>query len=328
MQLLQRTTFDYPQAWYPLICSDELPRGRALAVRAFSDDLVAWRGRGGQAAVMARHCAHMGADLARGVVSGDDLVCPLHRLHIDLAGHGRYTVDSAPALGPCQFALPVIERYGIVFVYLGARPACELPAPYREPPRFGSRPFVEHFDTSFDAVCLNNFDRQHFGTVHGRELQSFTVERPAETGLRVRFQSRVAGAAFADKLMRAAGISEVNIEVEIHGGNLALMRNPRTGAAAIITTLPVEAQSSRLFVVTFGANGSRLRFAIQSWIVMHFLKQDMRALDGMRIRFDAGLLAGDTVLKQWDDYYRALPRTSVARLRGRAGGVGQLAVVA
>jgi phenylpropionate dioxygenase-like ring-hydroxylating dioxygenase large terminal subunit len=242
------------------------------------------------------------------------------------SGHTRSLPLTAP--GPCQFALPVVERYGIVFVYLGTRAACDVPAPYGEPPRFYSRPFAGSFETSFDAVCLNNFDRQHFGTVHRRELVAYTIERPENVGLRASFRSRIRGEAFTDRLMRAAGINEVGIEVDIHGGNLALMRNPATGVAAIITTLPVEEQSSRLFVVTFGARGGRARFAIQSWIVMRFLRQDMYALDGMRIRVDAGMLAADPVLKQWHDYFHALPRTSIARLRGRVGGPGQLAVVA
>ena len=60
---------------------------------------------------------------------------------------------------------------------------------------------------------------------------------------------------------------------------------------------------------------------------MHFLRQDMRALDGMRIRLDAALLADDPVLRQWDEYLRALPRTSIARLSGRERSAGRLALV-
>jgi phenylpropionate dioxygenase-like ring-hydroxylating dioxygenase large terminal subunit len=326
---------EYPQAWYPLVRSDELPRGKALGVHAFSDELVAWRGRDGQAAVMARHCAHMGADLARAMVSGNDLVCPLHRLHIDLSGRGRFSVASIPAPGPCQSALPVAERYGIVFVYLGARPHGELPWPDSAPPHYCSRPFARAFETSFDVVCLNNFDRDHFNTVHGRELDSYSVDKLGDGDLRASFQSRIAGTSFADKVMRAVGIREVGIEVDIHGANLAMMRNPRTGAGALIATLPVEQWHSRLFVVTFGGRRKgmtgvltgRARFALQSWLVMHFLKQDMRALDGMRVRLDAALLAGDGVLRLWDEHCRALPRTSLARLQGREARSGQLSVV-
>src|SRR5262245_17463681 len=107
----------------------DLPRETVVGVRAFSDELIAWRGRDGKAAVMARHCVHMGADLARGRVRGNDLVCPLHRLHIDLSGHGRFAVASNPTPGPCQLALPVAERYGLVFVYLGTHAAGDVPAP-------------------------------------------------------------------------------------------------------------------------------------------------------------------------------------------------------
>ena len=87
---MDRISAEYPQAWYPLIRAAELARGAVVGVRAFSDELIAWRGHDGQAAVMVRHCAHMGADLVRGRVNGNDLVCPLHRLHIDLSGRGRF----------------------------------------------------------------------------------------------------------------------------------------------------------------------------------------------------------------------------------------------
>jgi phenylpropionate dioxygenase-like ring-hydroxylating dioxygenase large terminal subunit len=279
----------------------------------------------------------MGADLARGAVSGNDLVCPLHRLHIDLSGRGRFSVASNPVPGPCQFTLPSAERHGIVFVYLGASPERELPLPAGEQPYFRSRVFAREFETSYDTVCLNNFDRDHFSTVHGRELLSYDVDRLGD-GLRVSFRSRIAGTAFTDKAMRAAGISEVGIEVDIHGANLAIMRNPRTGASALITTLPVDGQHSRLFVVTLGVHAGvreglmgalagRARFAIQSRMVMHFLKQDMQALDGMRVQLDAALLASDPVLRLWDEYFRALPRSSIARLQERNGKADQLSVV-
>ena len=106
-------------------------------------------------------------------------------------------------------------------------------------------------------------------------------------------------------------------------------------AGALIATLPVDASHSRLFVVTFGKRGGRgidwlagsLRFAVQSWAGMHFLRQDMRAIDGMRVRLDAALLASDPILRLWDEHLRALPRTSVARLQGRGGRAGQLAMV-
>lgn len=335
----QRNNAEYPRAWYPLIRSAELARGRAVGVRAFGDELVAWRGCDGQAAVMVRHCAHMGADLARGAVSGNDLVCPLHHLHIDLSGRGRFSVASNPAPGPCQFTLPVAERHGIVFVYLGAQAECGPPSPVGEQPYYCSRAFARSFETSYDTVCLNNFDRDHFFTVHGRELLSYGVDRLDAGGLRARFRSCIAGGSISDKVMRAIGIREVGIEVDIHGANLAMMRNPRTGASALITTLPVDEQRSRLFVVTFGvregvregltgALASRARFMIQSRLVMYFLKQDMRALDGMRVRLDAALLAGDSVLRLWDEYFRALPRTSIAQLQQHDGRTGQLSVVA
>ncbi len=328
-------TTEYPQAWYPLLRSGELRRGKVVGVRAFSGELVAWRGQDGQAAVMTRHCAHMGADLARGVVTGNELVCPLHRMHIDLSGRGRFAVASRPEPGPCQFTFPVDERYGMVFVYFGAQPGAEWPSHPSDEPYYCSRPFARVFDTSFDAVCLNSFDRDHFSTVHGRELSSYGIEKLDAGGLRVTFRSRIAGTSFVDKVMRATGIRDFGIEVDVHGGNFNMMRNPRTGAGALIATLPVDASHSRLFVVTFGKRGGRgidwlagsLRFAVQSWAVMHFLRQDMRAIDGMRVRLDAALLASDPILRLWDEHLRALPLTSVARLQGRGGRAGQLAMV-
>ena len=66
----------YPEAWYPLCLSNELPRGKARRVAAFDSQLILFRAKNGQAGVVSRYCPHMGTDLTRGEVIGNRLRCP------------------------------------------------------------------------------------------------------------------------------------------------------------------------------------------------------------------------------------------------------------
>src|SRR6267142_949575 len=67
----------YPASWYLYAASAELAR-RPLAKTMLGRQLVAFRTEQGHVAVMDGRCAHLGADLGGGRVSGEAIQCPYH----------------------------------------------------------------------------------------------------------------------------------------------------------------------------------------------------------------------------------------------------------
>lgn len=75
--------------WYVLGASDELgdaPRRYVVA----HEELVAYRGLGGELVVAPAACPHMGADLSAGCVREGKLVCPWHGLALGREGRGAW----------------------------------------------------------------------------------------------------------------------------------------------------------------------------------------------------------------------------------------------
>lgn len=118
-------------AWFPVarVADIHVPQ----AVTLLGEQLVAFRGENGTAAVTSRRCPHRGGDLANGRVVGDAIECPYHGWRYD-GSDGRCTL--IPALGESAAipanakvaTFPVEERYGLVWTSLGggAVPCPEL----------------------------------------------------------------------------------------------------------------------------------------------------------------------------------------------------------
>src|SRR6185436_9457430 len=122
----------YPNGWYRLAHSYEVPRGAIHRVSALGQDLIVFRGDDGHAAVTDAHCPHLGADLsAGGRVVGNTVACPFHNWQF--AGDGRCVkipyCDRIPKKAALR-AWPTHERDGVIYFHFdaaGRAPAFELP---------------------------------------------------------------------------------------------------------------------------------------------------------------------------------------------------------
>ena len=155
--------------WYPVAASDEVG-DTPFATSLLDESLVLFRA--GQHAVAFRDlCVHRGTPLSLGWVAGEKLVCGYHGW--------EYRADGAcvriPSLPPERgipakaraIAYPATERYGLVWVCLGA-PAAPIPEfPEVEDPGF--RTFLNRFpvwQTSGARMIENFMDIAHFPWVH------------------------------------------------------------------------------------------------------------------------------------------------------------------
>lgn len=159
--------------WYPVVFSKDLLDQPKL-VTILSMDFAVFRDSQGRARVVANVCPHRGGSLAGGKVKGDNLQCPYHGWQFDGSGQ----CHKIPSLGadariPARTrvdAYPVIEKYGIVFAFLGDLPEAERP-PMLEVPEYGSegwRPTWMNFQLSYhyERSIENGIDPAHNEFVH------------------------------------------------------------------------------------------------------------------------------------------------------------------
>jgi nitrite reductase/ring-hydroxylating ferredoxin subunit len=163
----------YPNGWFRLAYSHELPRRGIRRVSALGQELVVFRGDDGRAVILDAHCPHLGADLsAGGKVVGNAIVCPFH--HWEFTGDGRCVKIPFCERIPKKAATrswPVCERDGVVYVYHDAEgrpPAFAVPAgPFRDGVRW-SRPMYFRWKIRMHVqeVVENAVDTAHFPVVH------------------------------------------------------------------------------------------------------------------------------------------------------------------
>ena len=163
----------YPNSWYAVAWSHEVPAGTVQPIRYFGQDLVVFRGHDGQPHVLDAHCPHLGAHLGvGGRVVGNELECPFHAWRF--AGDGQCVhipyADHIP--GKARVACwPVHEINGQILTYYDAdkrAPAFTVPVA----PGFGQpgwcKPTFHSVDvrTRVQEMNENIFDLAHFVKVH------------------------------------------------------------------------------------------------------------------------------------------------------------------
>jgi 5,5'-dehydrodivanillate O-demethylase len=118
--------------WHPVAVAAELNENPLRRIRILGEDLVLYRGEDGGCGLLAEQCAHRGASLAYGRIEGCNLRCAYHGWLY--APDGKCVEQ--PAEPPestyknrvRQTAYPIEKRAGLLFAYLGPRPAPLLPS--------------------------------------------------------------------------------------------------------------------------------------------------------------------------------------------------------
>jgi phenylpropionate dioxygenase-like ring-hydroxylating dioxygenase large terminal subunit len=128
----------YINFWYPMIRSEDLAPGKPEKVKVLGFNFAVFRNAAGEAVTVSDTCIHRGGSLAgpwelgqQPRVVKDCIVCPYHGWEFDATGH----CVAIPSLGyqtkpPSRAridAYPTVEKYGIVFAFLGDLPEVERP---------------------------------------------------------------------------------------------------------------------------------------------------------------------------------------------------------
>lgn len=305
---------DRLRAWYRVCRSSDLPAGAVIGWDLPGRSFVLFRGKTDTTVhALGAHCAHMGTHLGQGKVIGDRLRCPLH--HWEWDGAGRCREGGCEPEEVLQETYPVVERYGTVFLFNGARPSHPPPVLSGFPEERSlaiSGPPVR-LGCPWYAVAANAFDIQHLQAVHGRApRQEPVLSRPDPYHLKLRCASRVTGESPVDRIIRWLSGDCVRVEITCFGGSIIAVESDlgRIRSAVMLCLRPLPGGVE--IVPIFGLLKGRipildaLRIRSARWLYSSYMRKDVAFMVGMRFHPSSGG-PPDEVLSGFLEFLGSLP---------------------
>ena len=159
------------RCWHPVAFCGQI--GTAPVARTLlGTPVVLWRTSQGELRAARDRCPHRWAQLSKGTVAGDRLVCPYHGWQFgpDGAVVEIPQLEAGAPLPPsaCLSMLPTAEAHGMAWMSLEPQPRVAIPAiPEFEDARFDRIEIgVIRYHTSAAAIIDNNTDSSHVAFVH------------------------------------------------------------------------------------------------------------------------------------------------------------------
>ncbi|XP_037091424.1 LOW QUALITY PROTEIN: cholesterol 7-desaturase-like [Pollicipes pollicipes] len=184
----------YPNAWFMAMESRDLRPGEVRPLDILGYHLVIFRTKAGEARILDGICPHLGADLAMGVVKGEDIECPFHKWAFNgLTGEVECVPYSKQNKGSLQHfavdAWPVFEANGAIHVWHhaeGEPPSWHPPIhPHIASGRYKFCGRSEHtVFAHIQDLPENGADNAHLAVLHGK---IFTDGNDLEERLRWRW---------------------------------------------------------------------------------------------------------------------------------------------
>jgi phenylpropionate dioxygenase-like ring-hydroxylating dioxygenase large terminal subunit len=263
--------------WYPAGEAKEFT-DEPIQRRMLGLDFVLFRDSHGVARVLSNTCTHRGGSLSDGKIVGDCVQCPYHGWQFDGEGQCR----KIPSQGPQRKipvrarvdAYPTVERYGLVFAFLGDLPESERPPIMNieeygdDGPAEGWAATLQSFEWPFDykRSMENGIDVAHNEYVH--PTHGFSGERDdyeigelvikvSEWGVSVRSKEGRLAPPLKDKKMReASGRDEPGV---ISGGGTGsfgvsslwthIHPTPKMFIHQYLFETPVDDSNTRLYLL-------------------------------------------------------------------------------
>jgi phenylpropionate dioxygenase-like ring-hydroxylating dioxygenase large terminal subunit len=176
---------NYPRnTWWVAARSSEIGE-KPYACTMLDTPVVLYR-RGSDQQIVAMHdrCAHRWAPLSTGEVIGDRIVCGYHGFEYEPSGKCVRipTQDSVPAKA-CVRAFPAMERYGLVWVWLGDPQLAQATEPPPElafitQPGWSTVTGETPLEANYMMLKENVLDLTHFAFVHRNSIKIMDWDRP------------------------------------------------------------------------------------------------------------------------------------------------------
>lgn len=264
--------------WYPAGEVSEFTE-QPLKRRILGMDFVMFRDSHGVARVLSNTCTHRGGSLADGKVIDDCIQCPYHGWQFDGDGVCR-KIPSAGAKAKIPRrarvdAYPTVERYGLVFAFLGDLPEHERPPLYDieeyldTGPAEGWAATIQMVEWPFDykRSMENGIDMAHNEFVHpthgfSGERDDYEMPTPEidisewGVGIRASGKGRLAPPLKDEKMREASGRHE---DGYISGGGTGtfgvstlwthIRPTPTMCINQYLFEAPIDDSNTRLFLV-------------------------------------------------------------------------------
>ncbi|GAA0822419.1 Rieske 2Fe-2S domain-containing protein [Streptosporangium amethystogenes subsp. fukuiense] len=148
---------------------------RPRRITCLGQDFVIWRKRDGSVACLSDLCVHRGGALSMGKVVEDRVVCPYHGWEYESDGACMKIPANPPGRGIPKKArvdaYPVVEKYGMVWAFLGDLPEEERPPiphiPQHDDPRYRAVYWETVLEANYERALENVVDAAHTPFVHG-----------------------------------------------------------------------------------------------------------------------------------------------------------------
>jgi 5,5'-dehydrodivanillate O-demethylase len=167
--------------WHPIAPAVDLDTNPVQRVRILAEDLTLYRDRQGRLGLIGKRCAHRAVDLEFGIPEDEGLRCPYHGWMYDGSGQCiEQPLEPPDSTFKDRIHIPgypVEEMGGLIWAYLGPRPAPLLPRWDLFVRQDGFRQVVGHrLPCNWLQVMENRGDRGHGVYTHGRQFQ-YALER-------------------------------------------------------------------------------------------------------------------------------------------------------
>ena len=181
-------------AWYMAGWSTDITQA-PIGITVLNEPLALFRGEDGEVGALADACPHRAVPLSLGTVTGNQLACPYHGIAFDRGGVCRRNPHVAgPADRLRTRAYPILERYGMVWVWPGdpaAMAEALLPdyAWFDQPERYTVGRGYVHIEADYRLIIDNLMDLAHADYIHpntvgqpgAAEVQQVSVHRDGRT---------------------------------------------------------------------------------------------------------------------------------------------------
>jgi phthalate 4,5-dioxygenase oxygenase subunit len=168
--------------WLPALLSSQLkgPQTAPVRLKLLGEELLGFRDGSGAAGIVQAKCVHRGAPLFFGRLEQQGIRCSYHGWLYDTKGQ-CLEIPSEPTSGLCKKmklqAYPVVEKAGIVWIYMGDGSAPELPKfPWIDLPADQCHVSVWLHGANWFQGAEGEIDSSHVSILH-KTSKSMTVAR-------------------------------------------------------------------------------------------------------------------------------------------------------
>lgn len=163
------------EAWYPVVWSDRIGHELSRHV-VLAQPIVIYRLENGEIAALRDACPHRLAPLSLGKLRGDNIECGYHGMTFDCTGKCVVIPGQDIIPGTARVrAYPVEEKYGLVWIYMGA-PENADPKKIFHLPQHGASGWRSvqgdtlRIECNYLSLCDNLLDPAHVTFVHTTSL--------------------------------------------------------------------------------------------------------------------------------------------------------------